>query len=145
MSTIAQVPPAPREMREWDRPQGPADPGSSPLEAAPLLGQWVNFDKASRGVVKVLVTPRAGGILVRAHGADTPAPRDWGEQPGTIFSGGVSQRDAVGFYARFDFGFSRVLMAAYLNKRLLVVDCYTTFHDGSGRSNYFARDHFYLA
>jgi len=35
------------------------------------------------------------------------------------------------------------VLAAYLNKRILVVDCYNTFKDGSGRCNYFFRDHFY--
>jgi hypothetical protein len=44
----------------------------------------------------------------------------------------------------YDFGAARVTLACYLNKRLLVVDAYTTFHDGSGRSPYFARDHFYI-
>ena len=35
-------------------------------------------------------------------------------------------------------------LACYLNKRLLVVDAYTRFADGSGRAAYFARDHFYI-
>jgi hypothetical protein len=37
-----------------------------------------------------------------------------------------------------------VMLACYLNKRLLVVDAYTVFQDGSGRSPYFQRDHFYI-
>ena len=52
--------------------------------------------------------------------------------------------EAVAFRADYDLGFARVMLACYLNKRLLVVDAYTVFQDGSGRSPYFQRDHFYI-
>ena len=40
--------------------------------------------------------------------------------------------------------FHDVVISAKSIDPLLVVDAYSTFHDDSGRSSYFARDHFYL-
>jgi hypothetical protein len=122
------------------------------VDPAPLVGTWVSFDAATRGLVRVVVARRGGGLAVRAFGASSPAPQDWGEVAGDAFAGGVDcvggvggveGAAAVGFTARYRFGFVDALLAAYLNRRLLVVDCYSVFGDGSGRSSYFRRDHFY--
>jgi hypothetical protein len=103
----------------------------------------VSFDAATRGLVRVVVALRGGRLTVRAFGASSPAPQDWGEAAGDAFAGGVDGAAAVAFTARYRFGFVDALLAAYLNRRLLVVDCYSVFGDGSGRSSYFSRDHFY--
>jgi hypothetical protein len=138
----------------------PRDAATAPAPApavdpSPLLGTWVSFDAATRGLVRVVVARRGGRLTVRAFGASSPAPQDWGEAVGDAFAGGVDRVDgvdgvdgvggaaAVAFTARYRFGFVDVLVAAYLNRRLLVVDCYSVFGDGSGRSSYFSRDHFY--
>jgi hypothetical protein len=116
------------------------------VDPSPLVGTWVSFDAATRGLVRVVVARRGGRLAVRAFGASSPAPQDWGEVEGDAFAGavgGVESAAAVGFTARYRFGFVDVLLAAYLNRRLLVVDCYSVFGDGSGRSSYFSRDHFY--
>jgi len=122
------------------------------VDPGPLVGTWVSFDAATRGLVHVVVADRGGRLAVRAFGASSPAPQDWGEVVGDAFAGGVDRvggvdgvggAAAVGFTARYRFGFADILLAAYLNRRLLVVDCYSVFGDGSGRSSYFSRDHFY--
>jgi hypothetical protein len=128
------------------------------IDSSPLVGTWVCFDAATRGLVRVVVTVRGGRLAVRAFGASSPAPQDWGEAVGDAFAGGVDRVGGVGgvvgvdgvggaaavaFTARYRFGFVDALLAAYLNRRLLVVDCYSVFGDGSGRSSYFSRDHFY--
>jgi len=118
------------------------------IDPAPLVGTWVNFDTASRGLARVVVSGDgaggSGNLRVRAFGAGSPAPVDWGEVAGEPFADGVTLQAAVGFTAVYGFGGMRVMLASYLNKRLLVVDAYTRFHDGSGRAGYFARDHFYI-
>jgi hypothetical protein len=126
--------------------QGLADGarGASEVDPGPLVGTWLNFDPATRGVVKVVVSDRGGVFAVRAYGACSPQPCDWGEVRADAFAGGVGLREGVGFRAFYDFGFLETIVAAYLNKRLLVVDTYNTFKDDSGRPNYFFRDHFYL-
>jgi hypothetical protein len=119
------------------------------VDPSALVGTWVSFDAATRGLVRVVVARRGGRLAVRGFGASSPAPQDWGEVEGDAFAGAVDRVEgiegaaAVGFTARYRFGFVDVLLAAYLNRRLLVVDCYSVFGDGSGRSSYFSRDHFY--
>jgi len=142
---------APRDAAAGSAAPGSAAPGSAApaVDTAPLLGTWVSFDAATRGLVRVVVAGRGGRLAVRAFGASSPAPQDWGETEGDAFAGGVEGVEgvegaaAVAFTARYRFGFVDVLLAAYLNRRLLVVDCYSVFRDGSGRSSYFGRDHFY--
>jgi hypothetical protein len=113
------------------------------IDPSPLLGSWVSFTGATGGIVKVEVASRGGELRVRAFGSFPTGPHDWGEVAGAAFAGGVDTAAAVGFTALYRFGFLDTLLAAYLNLRLLVVDSYNVFRDGSGRSSYFARDHFF--
>jgi len=136
-----------RSSRALDLPGVGPRPVGRILDPAPLLGTWVNFDAASRGLSRLLVssaTGQPGQIAVRAFGVGSPEPVDWDEVTGSPFADGVTLAAAVGFTALYDFGIMSVMLASYLNKRLLVVDAYTRFHDGSGRVGYFARDHFYI-
>ena len=130
--------------------------GAALVDPSPLVGSWVSFDAATRGLVRVEVVSRGGQLQVRAFGAADPErdlqgvagprtapPADWGEAAGAAFADGVDGSAAVGFTAAYRFGFMDAMLAAYLNRRLLVVDAYQVFHDGGGRSSCFARDHFY--
>src|SRR6185295_1659860 len=135
-----------RASRARDLAGAGPEPANRIIDPSPLLGSWVNFDAASRGLSRVVVTSpgASGGMTVRTFGACSPAPVDWGEVAGSQFADGVTLSAAVGFTAFYDLGGMTVMLASYLNKRLLVVDAYTCFHDGSGRAAYFARDHFHL-
>jgi hypothetical protein len=114
-----------------------------PTDLSPLVGAWANFDAGSTGIARLEVADRAGGLIVRTWGTGTPE-HDWGEAAGDAFSDGVALSAAVAFLADYDLGIARVRLACYLNKRLLVVDAYSVFGDGSGRSPCFRRDHFYI-
>ena len=120
-----------------------SEPGAGVVDPTPLVGTWHSTDKATRGIVKLILTEREGALIVRAYGACEPEPCDWGEARGEVFAAGVSDYQAVGFKSFYDFGFMETFLAAYLNKRLLVLDSYNVFKDGSGRSQYFFRDHLY--
>ena len=165
-------PPPLRLTRASDAPRHTAPSSAAPgIDPAPLLGTWVSFDAATGGIVRVVIGQSGGHLAVRAFGGGSPAPCDWGEVRGDAFAGGIEEPEepeepegpegpqsaegaasavgakrapAVGFTARYDFGFLDTLLAAYLNRRLLVVDSYNVFRDGSGRSSYFSRDHFHL-
>ena len=114
------------------------------VDPSPLVGTWHSTNQATRGIVKLILSnPNGSGFTVRAFGAWDSSPIDWGEVEGAAFADGVGFSAGVGFKAFYDFGFMQTILAAYLNKRILVVDAYNTFRDGSGRLNYFSRDHFY--
>jgi hypothetical protein len=128
--------------RTMDRLGGAVE-GRCAIDLSPLAGTWVNFDRKTQGIARIVVTGGNIGLRVHAFGACSPEPRDWGAVPASAFAGSVSASHAVGFCAFYDLGFVETMLAAYLNKRLLVVDAYNQFRDGSGRSRYFLRDHFY--
>ncbi len=133
-----------RSSRTRDLPGAGERPEPRAIDPAPLLGEWVNFDRASRGMARLVISASDGGMTVRAFGTGAPDPVDWGEVPGAAFADGVTLAAGVAFTAAYEFPGMSVTLACYLNKRLLVVDAYTRFADGSGRSAYFARDHFYI-
>jgi len=120
-----------------DRPAGTV----TPIDPATLLGDWINYDTSSRNIAALTIAQRGEAIIVRITGAPDI---DWGEAALEPFSLTTAGGEAAAFRAAYDFDFARISVLAYLNKRLLVVDAYTIFDDGSGRSNYFARDHFWL-
>ena len=113
------------------------------VDPSPLLGTWLSTNRATRGIVKLVLSEAGGDFNVRAYGACEPSPVEWGPVVGATFAGGAGLASAVGFRAFYEFGFMQTTLAAYLNKRILVVDAYNTFKDGTGRRNYFSRDHFY--
>jgi hypothetical protein len=129
--------------RTMDSRPGGAGSGAVAIDASPLTGTWLNFHCESRGIIKLELASESQRLLVRVYGACQPLPCDWGAVEGGLFAAGVGSKVAVGFKAFYDFEFMEVFVAAYLNRRLLVVDTYNTFKDGSGRSSYFLRDHFH--
>jgi hypothetical protein len=114
------------------------------IELAPLLGHWINYDEHSTGITQLDIGERDGTLLAHATSRASRGPVGWGEVAAAAFAGGVDGTEAVGFTAEYDFGYQRVLLAAYLNSRLLVLDAYSTFAEPSPRSSYFQRDHLYL-
>ena len=125
-----------------DQPDGAVE-GLHRIDSSPLVGTWINFDRDTRGIVRIIVTSDDERLQLHVFGACSPEPCDWGAVTASAFAESVSAHHAVGFRAFYDFGFLESMLAAYLNKRLLVVDAYNQFRDGSGRSPYFLRDHFY--
>lgn len=118
-------------------------PSAASVDPSALVGAWVSTNRATCGIVKLILAHKDGRFTVQAFGALPDVANDWGEAEAFAFAGGVEVHDGVGFKAFYDFGFMETALAAYLNKRILVVDSYNTFKDGSGRRNYFSRDHFY--
>ena len=109
-----------------------------------LPGVWLNTNNASRGIIKVIVEARGSRLMVRPFGAGDPGPCDWGEvEADHVYSNSVSSRVAAGFSARYRSGFSETHLQANWNQGLLVVATFTTFKDGSRRSNYFSREFFH--
>jgi hypothetical protein len=123
----------------------PAAPANNELtiSLAPLTGVWNSTNEETRGIVKLILSDSDGILLVQCFGAGGLSLIDWETIHGEAFAGTVGTTDSVGFKASYDFGFLQTRVAAYLNKRILVVDTYNTFKDNSGRANYFMRDHFY--
>jgi|SRR5215467_5835505 len=117
-----------------------------PLQLDGLPGTWVNTNTDSRGIVEVAIRMKDSRLFVRAFGAGDPEPCDWGEvEVDQTYAGSISSHVAAGFTAGFDFDFSRIHLQANWNQGLLVLASFTSFKDGSRRSNYFSREFFHRA
>jgi len=128
-----------RMARLRDRPA--AAEGSGEIDLRPLLGAWRSYDNDTTGILRVDITPRDGELIVAPHSIGTPD--DWGDIAAAAFAIDVTGHEAVGFLAECQRGPATVLLAAYLNKRLLVVDTYTRLADTVSGANHFQRDHLY--
>lgn len=117
--------------------------GDGAVDPTPLDGTWLNTDKATRGIAKMILTSRDGVLLVHAYGACAPSLCDWGEVEGAAFSSNVSSSEGMAFTATYDFGFMETSLAVYLKGGILVLDSFNTFKDESGRANYFSREFFH--
>jgi hypothetical protein len=133
-----------KHTRANDLAQAPQElDGEVLIDPSALVGTWVSTNRETRGIIKLIVSSRNGLFTVQVFGSFPDAPYDWGEAEGAAFADSVQSNTGVGFKAFYDFGFMETALAAYLNKRILVLDSYNVFKDGSPRFNYFFRDHFY--
>jgi hypothetical protein len=123
---------------------GPALAGSTsrtpPHPASALAGTWVNTNPHTRSLADLVVQTNRRGLDADGFGACYPRPCEWGLIPGTTFGPSVTARIGTSFEVKWNFGFSRVVLLANYTKwrgrPALVVDEFTTFTDGSHRSNY---------
>ena len=111
-------------------------------DVSPLIGTWKNCNTETDHIAKLVVSLRDSVIRVQVFGAYSPEPVDWGEVKAAPF---VSSGKLVaeGFHTHYDFGPIQTLLAANQKQGILVIQSYTTFKDGSGRLNSFAREFFH--
>jgi len=117
-----------------------------PSPSSALAGTWVNVNHATKSAVAFVVSTSAKGIAVDGFGACSPTPCEWGRISGTVFGPNVSAKTGTSFAAQWNFGFSRtVVLATYSTPKkvpTLTVQEFTTFTDGSHRSDYTVTEEF---
>jgi hypothetical protein len=125
----------------------PSDLAEKPAEVAAvgavvpsaLLGTWSNCDKATRGLLRIVIAASGTGITVHGYGACTPTPCDWGAVPAKTYAENVSASAAVAFSAQYKFSFKETIVVGHLDVGSLIVETFDHFTDGSGRSDYYSR------
>jgi hypothetical protein len=117
---------------------------NEPLDPSVFLGVWANTNSATNGIVKVILAARDGALTVRVFGAGDPSACDWGEVEANVFAENVGSGEGKTFMASYDFGFMEVCLHAWVKLGVLVIAKFDRFKDGSGRSNRFSREFFYL-
>jgi hypothetical protein len=121
-----------------------ANPGPLDIDPSPLLGRWINTNAVTAGIREVIVSVRGRGVSIEVLAGDGPTPRAWGDVGvDALYSAGVHASAATAFTARYELGVMETRLEANLSLGLLVIAALNTFKDGSGRSNYFAREFFY--
>jgi hypothetical protein len=111
------------------------------MDVGPLIGTWFNAKRVTDHIASLVVTEREDALVVRLYGSSAE-PVDWGpaEAVPHAFTG---TNEVAGFHARYDFDGTRVEIAANVKMGILVIQTYTSFHDGSDRLSQFSREFFY--
>lgn len=111
---------------------------------ASLVGHWMNTNRETRGIAECVVAQDHDGISVTITGVE---PVRWPTVRGTVLANleeEAGQR-TIALLATFNLGFMTAETHIRVNKGVLVIVLYMTFHDDSGRSNYLNREFFYRA
>ncbi len=110
------------------------------VSLTPFVGTWTNVDHATRDIVKVQISASGSSLKVELFGACSPTPCDWGTVSAIAYAANVSSSVAVAFTANYSFSFSKVVVVGHLSGKDLILETFTEFTDGSGRSNYYSSD-----
>jgi hypothetical protein len=124
-----------------DYPRDHPDNHPAIVDLSTLLGSWRNTYRNSKGIHRAVLAREGERFMFHAWGIG--CDEDWGQVPVVPHATHVTSREPAGFFARYDFGFSELSLAANEAKGLLIIAAYSTFRDASARSNYFAREFFY--
>lgn len=108
------------------------------VDLAPLLGNWVNSNPATKWIKRFTLAKRDGAAVLHAFGAQEPL--DWGEVELTAYMGDSAM---VGFHAVYDLGSMEAILAANTNKGLVVIVAFYKFKDQSGRANFISREFYF--
>lgn len=139
--------PLPRDVsRDRDRRQG-TTPGR--IDAAPMIGRWVNFDRDAPDIVGVTVRADGDRLAITVDQAQRDGVRHWPALPGIAMAERPQGGAAIGFLAIGDLfaeqgdGPHSGALCAYLNRGLLTIDTYVT--DIRRSTNVMTRVHLHLA
>lgn len=111
---------------------------SAGVDLAPLHGTWWNSHRETAWWDKVVIASHGGRTTLQPSGRGEPP--DWGTT--TL----VGYRDPLGelaFEGAIDAGPVRTLIAANMNKSLMVIAAFHRFASGDGRGNCLIREFYY--
>ncbi len=116
------------------------------LDVSALTGTWLNTDRGRDGGVHKLLIAEGnedGMLQVHGFGVADPEPIDWESTDAPAFAFAVDDDTAWGFRCEFEFGFLSTEIAGYGKEGILIIVTYNTFHDDSGRADYWIREFFH--
>jgi len=121
------------------------DPEIATTNVARLIGEWLNTDPDTSGIVAIVIEQHDGFLNVGLRGAGDDGPIEWPTARATPLANleeEAGQR-ALALSAEFNLGFMKAEAYFRVNKGVLVIVLFVTFQDGSGRSDYVNREFFY--
>src|SRR5689334_23561236 len=121
------------------------DPSTRTLKTDRLTGRWLNTNPDSEGVVECVIKQHGEFFTVDILGAGPDGPIQWPTcrtRPLANLEEEAGQRT---FALSATFGFKFMTAETYIrvNKGVLVIVLFASFHDGSKRSDYVNREFFY--
>ena len=121
------------------------DPSTRTLKTDRLTGRWLNTNPDTEGVVECVIKQDGEFFTVDILGAGPDGPIQWPTcrtRPLANLEEEAGQR-TFALSATFDFEFMTAETYIRVNKGVLVIVLFASFHDGSKRSDYVNREFFY--
>ena len=121
------------------------DPSTRTLKTDRLTGRWLNTNPDTEGVVECVINQDGEFFTVDIVGAGLDGPIQWPTcrtRPLANLEEEAGQR-TFALSATFEFGFMTAETYIRVNKGVLVIVLFASFHDGSKRSDYVNREFFY--
>jgi hypothetical protein len=111
------------------------------VDVSRLVGTWFGIKLDENRFAKLIIAEEGGGLLIHPYGAPDSEFPDWGQVEATphVDSGSTT---ATGFQAHCRFGAVRVEFVVVENQGVLLVQTFTSFHDGSGRTSEFGKAYY---
>jgi hypothetical protein len=104
-----------------------------------MVGTWVNVDRNTRGITKVIITESGNQYEIQAFGSCSPTDCDWGKSALTTYGDSVQDATHKAGTAQFNPGFAQTLLTVKQTGNQINLDGFTRFTDNSGRQNYHNR------
>ena len=104
-----------------------------------FTGNWKNVKSNTRGITKVKLFKKQGQLRMQVFGSCSPRDCDWGTEKAFAYGKSVSSntnRQTKSVTALFTKGFSQTFVTLKMRGRTLILESFTRFTDGSGRTNY---------
>ena len=117
---------------------------SESLDITPLLGTWMNTNKESRGITRVVLTSNGGMLMVRVFAGGDGSPTDWGEvEAEAVYAASINSKEAAAFTASYDLDSAESHLEANMSIGLLIVASLNRPKDRAGQSNHFSREFYH--
>lgn len=119
-------------------------PESARPDFSTIEGDWISVTRLPFGISRVHARPAGGTLAVHAHGAGGPGRDDWG----SVDANGVFMMGSGAgfvFTAEFENETMWRQLQSYRSMGVLSVTGFHRFMDGSGRRDFFTREHYVRA
>jgi len=115
------------------------------IDFSHLLGTWINTYDASKNIGSFKLTAEDNQLIISVNGVDNGvSPGEWGTVICKTLAYSPEKDKAVAFIANYDLNFMNASLSVNTNKGILIIAGSCTFKDGSGRSDYFFREFYFL-
>ncbi|MBL4707413.1 MAG: hypothetical protein JKY48_03120 [Flavobacteriales bacterium] len=115
------------------------------IDPSNLLGTWINTYGVSKNISSFELVEKHNQIILSATGADNGVlPGAWGETVCIPLAKDPEKDVAVALLANYKLDFMNASLSINMNKGILIIAGSCTFIDGSGRSDYYFREFYFL-
>lgn len=110
------------------------------LDVTPLLGTWMNTNKESSGITRVVLASKNGALTVRVFAG----AKDWGEvEAEAVYAASINAQEAAAFTASYDLDAVESHLEANMSMGLLIIASLNRPKDRAQQSNHFSREFYH--